>query len=268
MIAYLQGGMGNQMFQYAMARAEAIRLGAELKLNINSFDKDSMRRYSLGLWKGVMAPEVSETAEIVQEQGLPYNPEVLQKVTKDSMLVGYWQCEKYFHLIRYLLLDEFVPKQPLTIRGQETLKHILRARERSVFLTIRRTDYTKTDFHGVLPLDYYRKALAIVAKFIDPIVFVFSDEPEWCEQNLRFPYTTFIAGNYDRTTKEHLGREDEELWLMRHCHHAIMANSSYSWWGAWLGADRSGGLVIAPNQWFYKASEDPRDICPDRWLKI
>jgi hypothetical protein len=153
----------------------------------------------------------------------------------------------------------------------KTWELILEAGPRSTFLTVCRTDYTKNDFHGVLGLDYYRKALEIVSAKVDPIVFVFSDEPEWCEENFlgKFQYPMFVCGNYDRTTATHLGREDEELTLMRCCHNAIMANSSYSWWGAWLGADEKGGTVIAPRNWFgSESNEDPRDICPDRWIKI
>ena len=80
---------------------------------------------------------------------------------------------------------------------------------------------------------------------------------------------TTIAGNFDRTVEHHLGREDAELYLMRLCRHAIMANSSYSWWGGWLGADIKAGMVIAPKNWFGPAfKEDPRDIVPGRWIRL
>jgi hypothetical protein len=269
-VSYLQGGIGNQMFQYAAGLALAKKFDTSLHLNTSSFLHDPMREYSLHLWAGVTekVDSSSPSGEIVREEGLPYNPEVVKKFSRDCGIWGYWQTEKYFADIAGSLMWRFVPRQPLTARGEETLKDIRQAGERSVFLTIRRTDYTQSDFHGVLPLSYYEEALQIIARQVDPEIFVFSDDPEWCEENLRFPYKTVIAGNYDRTVKGHIGREDEELWLMRHCRHAIMANSSYSWWGAWLGADKTGGIVIAPQQWFYKANEDPSDICPPRWTKI
>jgi hypothetical protein len=139
-----------------------------------------------------------------------------------------------------------------------------------VFVTVRRTDYVGNPHHVVLPMDYYRQAAALIAtKVSDPEFFVFSDEPEWCEANFKLPYRTTIAGNFDRTIEQHLGREDAELYLMRLCGHAIMANSSYSWWGGWLGADITGGIVIAPKTWVGPAfKEDPRDIVPGRWIRL
>jgi hypothetical protein len=119
-------------------------------------------------------------------------------------------------------------------------------------------------------MEYYREAAALIAARVpDPVFFIFSDDPEWCEANFKLPYHTTIAGNFDRTVEHHLGREDADLCLMRLCGHAIMANSSYSWWGAWLGADIKGGIVIAPKSWVGPASkDDPRDIVPGRWVRL
>lgn len=266
--AYLQGGLGNQMFIYATANAAAIRLGTDLALNVSSFDQDSMRQYSLGLWTGVTAPLTKEShGEIIREEGLPYSPTMVSRITKDCTLWGYFQTEQYFKEIRTELQKDFTPGV-LTDWGVKIERDIRNAGPNSVFLTIRRTDYTKSDFHGVLPLDYYRQALDILAREMNPHVFVFSDEPVWCKENLRFPFKTTIAGNYERTTKHYLGREDQELYLMSLCQHAVMANSSYSWWGAWLGADLKKGTIIAPKRWFLNANEDPKDIIPSRWLSI
>ena len=138
-----------------------------------------------------------------------------------------------------------------------------------MFLTIRRTDYLNNDYHGVLPMAYYLKAAEIIAGRVpDPCFFVFSDDPDWVTEHFRLPYRTVVAGNFDRTVKGHLGREDSELWLMRQCRHAIMANSSYSWWGAWLNPEQDR-TVIAPKQWFLDApGMDTRDLIPDRWIRI
>jgi hypothetical protein len=266
--AYLQGGMSNQMFIYAAAKAAATRLDTDLSLNVSSFDKDSMRQYSLGLWAGVTAPLTKELhGEIIREEGLPYSPVMVSRISKNCTLWGYFQCEQYFSDIREALEKDFTPR-PLNDWGREIEQQIKAAGQDSIFLTIRRTDYTKSDFHGVLPYEYYRNALNILARETNPHVFVFSDEPDWCKENLRLPYKMTVAGNYDRTTKNHLGREDQELYLMSLCQHAVMANSSYSWWGAYLGADRRGGKVIAPKRWFLNANEDPKDIVPSRWLSI
>lgn len=267
----LCGGIGNQAFQYGMGLATAQRLGTDLKLNTFSFHGDAQRQYSLGLWQGVTEKIESCPPQppIVYEQGLPYSQEIVDSIKDGDTLAGYWQSSLYCESVKEELKRRFVPKQPLTDRAKQTLRMIESAGPRSTFLTIRRTDYLSSDFHGVLGLDYYLAALRIVAQKVDPIVFVFSDEPDWCEENLRsvLPFQFFVCGNYDQTTASHLGREDSELWLKFHCHNAVCANSSYSVIAAWLGAQDYGGVVVRPAQWFGPASnEDPRDICPTNWI--
>lgn len=267
----LAGGIGNAMFQYGFGLATAQRLGTDLVLNTSSYHGDSLRQHSLGLWKGVTEKRQSYPPQppIVTEQGLPYCQSVVNCIRDGDTISGYWQSEKYCGAVKEELKGRFVPKQPLTDRAKQTLQLIRSAGPRSTFLTIRRTDYLSSDFHGVLPISYYLAALKIIAAKVDPIVFVFSDEPEWCEANLKLPYPMFVSGNWDRTTATHLGREDSELTLMASCHNSVMANSSYSWWGAWLGADELGGTIVAPRNWFGPASnEDPKDIIPSRWHVI
>ena len=272
--SYLMGGCANQMFQYATGLALARRLGVDLKLDVSWYETatpDQPRMYSLGLFKGVDARVVrSLCGRIIREEGFPYQPALLENAPRKCSLVGYWQSEKYFFGLRDELRERLLPRQPLPARSIATERAILDAGERSVFVTVRRTDYVGNPYHVVLPMDYYREAAALIAaKVRDPVFFVFSDDPEWCEANFKLPYRTTIAGNFDRTVEQHLGREDAELYLMRLCSHAIMANSSYSWWGAWLGADVNGGTVIAPKSWFGPAfKEDPRDIVPGRWIRL
>jgi hypothetical protein len=272
--SYLMGGCANQMFQYATGLALARRLGVEFKLDVSWYETatpSQPRMYSLGLFKGVDARVVhSLWGRIIREEGFPYQPALLENAPRKCSLVGYWQSEKYFFGLRDELRERLLPRQPLPARSIATERAILDAGERSVFVTVRRTDYVGNPYHVVLPMDYYREAAALIAaKVRDPVFFVFSDDPEWCEANFKLPYRTTIAGNFDRTVEQHLGREDAELYLMRLCSHAIMANSSYSWWGAWLGADVNGGTVIAPKSWFGPAfKEDPRDIVPGRWIRL
>jgi hypothetical protein len=271
---YLMGGCANQIFQYATGLALARRLGVDLKLDISWFETatpEQPRMYSLGLFKGVDAGVVhSLRGQIIREEGFRYQPAIFENAPQKCSLIGYWQCEKYFFRLRDELRECLLPREPLPARSVATERAILDAGQRSVFITVRRTDYVGNPYHVLLPMDYYREAAALIAaKVADPLFFVFSDDPEWCEANFKLPYRTTIAGNFDRTVERHLGREDAELYLMRLCSHAIMANSSYSWWGAWLGADVNGGIVIAPNSWFGPAlQEDPRDIVPSRWLRL
>jgi hypothetical protein len=272
--SYLTGGCANQIFQYATGLALARRLGVELKLDVSWYETakpDQPRMYSLGLFKGVDARVVySLLGQVIREEDFPYNPALFENAPRKCSLVGYWQCEKYFFELREELRERLLPRERLPASSIATEQAILDAGERSVFVHVRRTDYVGNPYHVLLPMDYYREAAALIAAQVrDPVFFIFSDDPEWCEANFKLPYPTTIVGNSGRTVEQHLGREDADLYLMRQCGHAIVANSSYGWWGAWLGADIKGGMVIAPKSWFGPATKyDPRDIVPGRWIRL
>jgi hypothetical protein len=272
--SYLMGGCANQIFQYATGLALARRLGVDLQLDVSWFEAatpNQPRLYSLGLFKGVDARVVrSLLGRIIREEGFAYKPALFENAPRKCSLVGYWQCERYFFGLRDELRDRLLPHKPLPARSTATQQAILGVGQRSVFVHVRRTDYVGNPYHVVQPIDYYREAAALIAaKVPDPVFFVFSDDPEWCELNFRLPYHTIIPGIVDRTVEHHLGREDAELYLMRLCGHAIMASSSFSWWGAWLGADMNGGMVIAPKSWFGPAfKDDTSDIVPGRWIRL
>lgn len=276
--AYLMGGCANQMFEYAAGYALAKKRNAELFVDRSRFEEGTgeFRMYSLGLFQGTervpsKRPDGSEY--LIKESGLPYNPALFENIPADAdvWMYGYWQTEKYFVEYKEDLKRIFTPKKeedwPLTTYFR--LKQIREAGSSSVFLTVRRTDYVNNPFHGVLGMDYYNAALDLIASKVGSLrVFIFSDEPEWCQENIKLKYPHVVAGNFDRTVKPHLGREDVELFLMRNCQHAVMANSSYSWWGAWLGKADQDGIVVAPKRWFLSDNADPRDIVPERWLRV
>jgi Glycosyl transferase family 11 len=272
--SYLTGGCANQIFQYATALALARRLGVELKLDVSWYETatpDQPRLYSLGLFKGVDARVVHNLlGQVIREEEFPYNPALFESAPRKCSLVGYWQCEKYFFGLRDELRERLLPREPLPARSMATERAILQAGDRAVFVHLRRTDYLTNPYHVVLPMDYYREAAALIAaKVPNSVFFIFSDDPEWCEANFKLPYPMTIVRNFDRTEGHHLGRDDVDLNLMRLCGHAIIANSSYGWWGAWLGADIKGGMVIAPKIWFGPAAKyDPRDIVPSRWIRL
>lgn len=267
----LMGGCANQMFQYAAGLSLARRLGVELRLDVSRFSEgNEWRMFSLGLFREI--PELGEcrkVGKIIVEPSLRYNSSLWPQQPGDYTLVGYWQTEQYFAHLREELKRRFEPREPLPARSSQDERLILGQGESSVFVTIRRSDYVNNSFHGTLPMEYYRAAADLIAaRVLNPTFFVFSDEPEWCEANFKLPYWYRVCGNFDRTVKPHLGREDAELWLMRQCRHAILANSSYSWWGAWLGRADEGGIVVAPKQWFLSPSEYSGDICPERWIQL
>jgi hypothetical protein len=272
--SYLMGGCANQIFQYATGLALARRLGVELKLDVSWFETATPkppRLYSMGLFKGVDVRVVhSLLGKIIREEGLSYQPALFENAPRKCSLVGYWQCERYFFELRDELRERLLPREPLPAWSNATEQAILSTGQRSVFVHVRRTDIVDNPYHGLLPMDYYREAAALLAARVpDPVFFVFSDDPEWCEANFKLPYHTIIPQNLDRTVGRHLGRDDADLYLMRLCGHAITANSSYSWWGAWLGPDTRGGIVIAPKAWVGPAlNSNVRDIVPARWIRL
>jgi hypothetical protein len=268
------GGCGNQIFQYATGLALARRLGVNLQLDVSGYEaaiQNPPRQYSLGLFRGVDARVVHTLAgQVIREKGLAYQPDVFENAPRNCSIVGYWQCEKYFAALREELCERVVPREPLPARSAATEQTILAAAKRSVSVHVRRADFVGNPYHEVLPLDYYEAAAQLIAaKVPDPVFFIFSDDPEWCEVNFKLPFQTIVSTTLTNEMKNHRERDDVDMYLMRQCRHAIIANSSYSWWGAWMGADKKGGVVIAPKHWFGPAfKEDPKDIVPERWIRL
>ena len=266
----LQGGLGNQLFQYFFGLATASRLGTGLLLDVSKLQHDSMRQYNLGLFN-IKGPLVIGSKPTVHERGLPYDTDLVESIKDGDVLQGYWQSEEYFNnLSRPEILEKFRPQQQVPqLYYEGAIQRIKDAGERSTFLTVRRTDYLrKQDFHGVLQAEYYQSALKLIKEKsgVEPKVFVFSDDPQWCKENLLKDWE--VVGTYDQTTATHLGREDLDLHMMSLCRHGVMANSSFSWWGAWLGDGETGRVVVAPKQWFTTTTVDSRDIVPERWHQI
>ena len=272
----LHGGMSNQQFQYSCGYAAAKRLNVELELDIRLLQNDRMRRYSLGLWDGVKESLVFGRQSTINERKMPYDQELVSSIKDGDVLRGYWQDARYFQEYRKELLEIFRPKQMLTEHGFETVKKIMRFPNQSAFLTIRRTDYLNSDYHGVLDIAYYLEACRMVNDHVmlttgnAPLFYIFSDEPEWCKKNFQIPYHFEVVGSYDQTNHDHLGREDEDLWLMSRCRHAVCANSSFSWWGSWLSPyDGEDRMVVCPKRWFQNApGADSSEIVPARWRSI
>jgi hypothetical protein len=290
-IVKLIGGLGNQMFQYAAGRQLAKIKNVVLKLDksdlgitkegityreveidllnakIDWASNEDLNRFQLSKFRGIRVlqrkfPSLFKKA-YVTEAGHRYIKE-FYNFPKDSYLNGYWQSELYFRNIRKELLQEFIPKNKLSQKNEEVLSRIKTVN--SVSIHFRRGDYLSNanaaKFHGVMSLDYYLNAVQIInSKLVNPEFFVFSDEPEWVKENFKldFPvhYIDFNKG------KEAVF----DLALMSNCKHNIIANSSFSWWGAWLN-NNSEKMVIAPKKWFSDASADCKDIVPEDWITI
>lgn len=258
----LIGGIGNQCFQYATARALALHNHAELYLDKSFYNTRHKypRPYSLSHFC-IDAPIRRCTGREIREKkhchGV-YDPELIRKYKEDVWLSGYFQTEKYFKGIRDVLLSDFVLKPRLSYHAGRWYKFI-RECDHPVALHIRRGDYV-TDKevrrkHGLLPMEYYYEAIEIVRQQVPMcVIIVFSDDPIWVTGNTSFE--NVVIGP--------TGAED--IYLMSLCKGAIIANSSFSWWSAWL--QRRGGLVIAPSKWSREYVEGTKDILLDEWIKI
>ncbi len=295
-IARLMGGLGNQMFQYATARALALRRGAALKFDITGFSEvgsHTERRYELdslrihggpadavdlgrfGRIRRAGFPRLDRVLRwlridrsngdwpVYREPHFQFDP-ALPELRAPVYLDGYWQSERYFSDIAALLRQEFTAKAPLDPKNNALAQSIDAVN--AVSLHVRRGDYVDNPatnrFHGICSLDYYQRALDYISLRVEaPHLFVFSDDQQWTRANLRYTAaTTFV----DVNDPEHGYRD---MGLMARCRHHIIANSSFSWWGAWLNPSHEK-IVVAPDRWFSASRNDTRDLIPSSWVRL
>tara|TARA_R110002020_G_scaffold140179_3_gene311497 strand:+ start:680 stop:1438 length:759 start_codon:yes stop_codon:yes gene_type:complete len=251
------GGLGNQMFQYAYARNLSISNQDDFYLDISFYNNQlgvTPRIFSLNLFPNTLIeveiPPI-ENIKIINDN-FKYNPTKLIK--GNYLLQGYWQSEKYFKNSKEVIINDFSPNET---NQKKLLKKYPTVVGNSVSLHIRRTDYlTSNGYHPVQTIDYYSKAIDILDEYEN--IFIFSDDIEWCKNNLNFNNMVFVEGNSDV----------EDLWLMSLCKNNIIVNSSFSWWGAYLNKNVDK-VVIAPSKWFGDSvSLSTEDIVPEQWNKI
>jgi Glycosyl transferase family 11 len=281
-IVRLNGGLGNQMFQYALGRKMSIKNGDVLKFDLSVYTPGNKRTYELGGFNIVgMIASPDEIKRIKLPHGLiseiiiwfkkhvlrifniEFRAIILDK-KGDMYLDGFWQSEKYFLDIRNILLKDFTLKNSLKDSSVMVLEKIKNT-SNSVSLHVRRGDYIKEKttnaYWGTCNPDYYNQAMTVLKNKIGLFtLFVFSDDIGWVKKNMQFNFPTIFVSGYNITNYE-------ELALMASCEHNIIANSSFSWWGAWLNQNPQK-IVIAPKQWQIKAKSRAKDIVPNSWIKI
>ncbi|NTV93420.1 MAG: alpha-1,2-fucosyltransferase [Chlorobiaceae bacterium] len=290
-IASLNSGLGNQMFQYAAAKALAERHHTELKLDLSWFQTHSYRKYQLNHFnitaKAVTGSELQKFTgkyrlfpqrllwyitgmnrhyRYFREASFDFDSGWLD-CGPDTIIDGYWQSEQYFCEIAGTIVQEFSVASPLSEKSREMKTYIQNTE--SVAVHIRRGDYVMSGIkesviHGPLESHFYDDALAIIArKTRSPHLFIFSDDIPWVKENLRFDFPARYVDHNDESS----GFED--LHLMSECRHNIIANSTFSWWGAWLNRNPSK-IVIAPKQWFPdpKMNKLTSDLIPDSWVRL
>ncbi len=283
-IVRLMGGMGNQMFQFAAGKALAVHLKTELKLDdsylkIDPKGKYTQRNFELNGFN--MTESLISKTELLKynskiarafrkifdlktnflnESGHQFHPGFFDS-PNNVIVNGYWQSEKYFLKYKEQIVKDLSIKQELLTGTEELAKQI--SNTNSVSIHIRRGDYVThahaNYFHGICGLDYYKEAVSLIAKSNQNIeLFIFSDDIEWCQQNIKLEHPTSFVD-----TKSPY----KDLYLMQSCKHNIIANSSFSWWGAWLNKNGEK-IVIAPKNWFADSSINTSDLCPEKWIRL
>ena len=282
MITRLSLGMGNNLFQYALGRRLALERNTELYLDFSG-ENQNRRQYALNYLSNFnMAQSVAKSWDVkklklmnnlsflkpayknsfVKEKGCAFDPGVLN-APKNAYLVGYWQSEKYFKPIEKVLRKDMTLKKPQGEKYRNMLDKIIRSN--SVSVHIRRGDYLLSKNMSLFKMcapDYYHTAQAVILKqIISPEFFVFSDDIEWVKKNIRFSSLAVFVSDGNFT-------DYQELMLMAACKHNIIANSTFSWWGAWLN-DNPKKTVIAPKRWFQDSKADAEtEIIPDSWIRL
>lgn len=287
----LSGGLGNQMFQYAAAKALAVRLNTPLAIDLYALNRKSKtvtpRSFELDIFsidvpiKNTLQgeflikalPFVQSHRQLFQKLGLftdtyaiLYQP-AFETLKGNITLSGYFQNEKYFWNIADELREDFIFKYPLKDRNKAIANEIISGE--SVSIHIRRGDYVsnKSSVNNFVTCDnsYYDQAITLIKKRIKkPTFYVFSDDIDWVKNNLDFTDSSVRYIDWNKGKNSYM-----DMQLMSLCKHNIIANSSFSWWGAWLN-NNPDKTVIAPAQWFRDEKKNMLldDFLPKGWIKL
>jgi hypothetical protein len=290
-ISHLIGGLGNQMFQYAASRALSLERDVPLYLDVQDFKGYALHNgYELSRVFNINT-QLAGNAELKQVLGWRayspirkklYRPQLskfrgkrmfvdtqfstwrqIKEVPNDCYLMGNWQTEHYFKDFQDAIRADFSFRLPPAGRNAVLSEQI--SGDVAVSLHVRRGDYvanpTALAHHGLCSLNYYRQAIDhISARVANPVFYIFSDDIPWVRENLQIDYSCHYIDH---------NKGDEsynDMRLMSLCKHHIIANSSFSWWGAWLNA-RADKIVVAPQRWVL-SDFDTSDIVPAGWVKI
>ncbi len=271
-VVKLKGGLGNQMFQYAAGRALAIRAGTELLLDANTYSQSYNREFGLDKFciKARIATDQDlapwpkwqrKPSEWLQRLGirtrryrelkLGFDPK-WPSLGDDLYIEGYFQSEKYFSEIKDVLVSDFQLKAQLSAENQRIADQIKNSE--SVMIHVRRGDYVSSpkaaEKHGACGIEYYRHAIEKIESSVDsPQFFIFSDDLDWVRENIPLPGDPVYVDGNQHTPEVDIG-------LMALGKHFVIANSSFSWWGAWLSC-ADDNVVVSPAPWFaYKSPID------------
>jgi len=270
-IVRLQGGLGNQMFQYAFAKYHAIKNNTKLILDTTPFRGNYPRPYELDCFniteKTINLKSIKpiwELSKTILFNKLEYYqlepiPE-LDKIKDKTYILGYFIWLKHILKIEPVLRDYFTFKHPLSFANAKLKNEILNCH--SVSLHIRRGDFLlgKNTNYNVCNKDYYLNAIQKIRTVIkNPTFFIFSDDPKWVKQE-------FIKNEFIVVDNKNKGCDD--MHLMTLCNHNIISNSTFSWWGAWLNKNIEK-IVVAPESWSLNKEKDEwlkKNLLPKKWF--
>lgn len=294
-LVQLKGGLGNQMFQYAFGKYLATMNNTELVLatsylqsklpfkkwttpmkyelhifNINATLKSNFISSNLLLYPFAKAEHLIRTKiyenkyKSVTENTFKFDAELLG--TKDnSFIKGNFQSENYFLQIENQIRNDFTFKNKLDDINDKWKSQIENCN--SVSVHIRRGDYISINKNAQkfasVTLDYYQQAIKkVVDEISNPVFFIFSDDIDWVKENLKIYFPTHFINNNKNAETAYI-----DMQLMSLCKHNIIANSTFSWWAAWLNNNKSK-IIIAPDKWFVDKSLNSADIIPNSWIKL
>jgi hypothetical protein len=289
-IVKLKGGLGNQMFQYTYAKLLQKRTGDEIHIDYSSFealDGDNVRVPRIEQFKLSLPPATKEdikkicilhhsgnSRSVKYRAGIAVESVINRKyyfeknrayikpedIMDNNYFDGYWQSWRYVEEVKDKISKDFVPRQELSENTKSMQKVI--QNQNAVFIGVRRGDYSNRPQHyGSFGSDYYQNAMKYISEYVtNPIFYIFSNDIEWCKNNLDWGTFNVIYRESDQQTSDF-----EELMLMASCKHAIIINSSFHWWGATL-IDNANKIVCCPIKWWF--DDKPIDIIPDNWVRI
>lgn len=279
------------MFQYATARALALEFGYSLKLDISGFIKyrlhqgfeldrifqgpfvrasDLEVQRILGWQRSAFAQRLLSTKSLTVLRGDRFIVEPhfnhwsgIKKISDNSYMTGYWQSENYFENHKSTIRNEFTFRLPVSSQNAEISDRIMQCS--SVSLHFRRGDYVKNAetiaVHGIASMNYYKLAIRYMCDRVRlPHLFIFSDDIAWVRSNLETDVPcTYLDHNHGQDSFA-------DMRLMSLCRHHIIANSTFSWWGAWLNPSPNK-IVVSPKNWFSNGL-DARDLIPRKWVTL
>ena len=253
-ITRINGGLSNQMFQYAATKSYSIKHKVEYRLETSSYNYDVLRKFELNKFPKILIRPLEDSLKITQFTQINDNYHHQELPIGNISLNGYWQSEKYFKDHKSEICDDFSMSIDIRDKIQSNIPDI----QESLSIHIRRSDYVNQQhYHPLQSLEYYKNAYDRINDNNIPVK-IFSDDIKWCKENIKFNNITYVEGQDNLT----------DLYSMSLCKHNIIANSSFSWWGAYLNKNVNK-IVVGPSYWFGPSLHlNTKDILPETWITI